>query len=860
MKNFLSKSLPLFVFFLLMGNSAYCQKAEYLTFPFSQYNFGFNLYDGAAQWKYSDALEHNESIIAPPKPDENWATWYEKLKDYQKFTRTHLNDSSAFFVDIQLRKGQKTEVYMNKMGFPMSLQPAEKIHLTGRFDTKFGKSKITVLFQLKNKGEEIGNPVRKIITTTETFEFGAGMSSFKKVLAVPEFDAHKMSITPLMVIEALDSSKVCVRNLTFSVPYSEARKARYDELAFRFKTPSKAIDKHIYNRLEMDWVKKNFITGFVYIWDNDFWDFKESRYKVQEYCDMMKREFGGVQSILLWQNYPNMGIDDANQIDMFSKMPGGRKALAKVVNDFHNNGVKVIFCYNSWDLDTRRSDTIITKQFAQLIKETDADGLFMDVGTDAGEFQQQFDKVKLGTTIGTEIHPLLQCIQGNNPVTSSWGQTLKPYNNQGVYHSKWIVPEHIQWRINRYAKDRQNDMALSWMNGQGLIVWENVFGMTIKWNAKDRQTLRQMNAIYQQFNYLYTSDTWKPYLRTSNLIVNSSSWENNEMKIWNIVASKALNNAIIELEADTRFTQYYNLWTGEKLTPKNGKLSVSIDRVGCVLGLKNAPSLKLQALLAMQKAETAKPLPADDPYFKMLSMKVAKKPAAISGELNPMVKSTLLNIPAATYNFVVKHNSREHECYPDMDAKDERDYKYVDENGFKKIIHHQTESLPNYSIMADVVTNGEYETFIIKSGYKPADAANYLKHWKASVCPETIKNNPVVYVSIEDARAYASWAGMRLPTEWEWQAAAETQGDKFVFNKVWEWNESERFDGNNRFVTLRSGCENWQLKTSRWYFAGATDNRFGAPGGKQPIDFHCKYSLMSPGMDRAGTLGFRCVK
>jgi formylglycine-generating enzyme required for sulfatase activity len=101
---------------------------------------------------------------------------------------------------------------------------------------------------------------------------------------------------------------------------------------------------------------------------------------------------------------------------------------------------------------------------------------------------------------------------------------------------------------------------------------------------------------------------------------------------------------------------------------------------------------------------------------------------------------------------------------------------------------------------------------------------------------------------------------MRLPTEWEWQAAAETQGEKFVFNKVWEWNESERFDGNNRFVTLRGGCEDWVLKTSRWYFGGGTSYFKNAPGGKEPIDFHCKYFLMYEGMDRAATIGFRCMR
>ena len=65
---------------------------------------------------------------------------------------------------------------------------------------------------------------------------------------------------------------------------------------------------------------------------------------------------------------------------------------------------------------------------------------------------------------------------------------------------------------------------------------------------------------------------------------------------------------------------------------------------------------------------------------------------------------------------------------------------------------------------------------------------------------------------------------------------------------TWEWTESERADGVNRFVILRGGSH-YQAKGSRWYM----------DGGPRKVPFGAKCLLIWPGLDRCATVGFRCV-
>lgn len=639
-----------------------------------------------------------------------------------------------------------------------------------------------------------------------------------------------------------------------------------------------------YSRPELRWTQRAFIQPQMMAQDCYFYDPQTRQYTVDRYLEDLDKRYGGIDAVLIWPTYPNLGIDNRNQFDLIRDMPGGIPGLRAMVTAFHRRGVRVLFPYNPWDQGTRPEGEPDWETIAHLMAAIGAGGINGDTMPAVPHvFRTASDRAG---------HPIALEPEGGDSGNSDpaiawnnlgWGYWKYPFEPM-ISKNKWLEPRYMVNVSDRWARDKTNDLQYAFFNGTGYESWENVWGIWNQIDDRDAEALRRIAKIERTFWQDLESPSWQPLYPMLHYGVFSSQWPGRGETLWTIVNRNefTVNGPEIEV-AYKPGMHYYDIWHGTELKPviRSSKatlnFSLSPQGHGAVLITTNLTSSE-QDLLSEMHQLAQRPLSSYSNEWNFLPQHIVPIPATKPATSAP---ARMVYIPGGKFFFLVSGVEIEGGNMIGLDVQ------YPWENSPRRQHAHWMVIKPFY-IDKYPVTNAEFKRFLDATDYHPRDDHNFLRDWQSGSYPAGWDNKPVTWVSLEDARAYARWAGKRLPHEWEWQYAAQgTDGRLYPWGNrwdpaavtapdkgrlltspaavdaypkgaspfdvmdmtgnVWQWTD-EFIDLHTRAAILRGGSY-YQPQGSGWYFPNA-----------YRLDEHGKYLLMAPSIDRAGTLGFRCAK
>jgi iron(II)-dependent oxidoreductase len=601
----------------------------------------------------------------------------------------------------------------------------------------------------------------------------------------------------------------------------------------RYLYDVKDFDDTLYRREDLAWIRKAYVMHLMMAWDKDFYDDTKGGTQFKNFYEKGVKQFGGDDVLCIWPTWPTLGVDQRNQFDLYRDLPGGLPGLQTAANELRNVGTKLFVAYNPWDESTRTEGHI--KGLTDLLSGTSADGVVLDTkGESSRELQDAADNVKPGVVMYSEGMAVPKDMQGI--ISGRVHNAL--YYPPMLNLNKFIRPDFAIFRVAEvYKEPIQREYAVAFFNGYGTEINQFAPGHP-DWEDAQNIYLGRTTKILRENSKLFTTD-YEPLIPTFHDSVWVNKWHANEKTLYTIFSLKpeGFNNVLFEIRASKN--RLIDLWKHEDVETKtiNGKTYVvgNIDgfdsrdldtnnegNVSCVASF--IPTLQVEIkgdrLTGNYKGDHIKiwkgnpayerePLKISDPAGG-INVSLSRDLGRYEGKLvvqafngDNLVDEQILYLKPGTPRLIsekesttpVKRNSTDMAVIPA--GKLMIHFTQGDEFiPYPKDHEGEVISFDSFAMDKYPVTNSDFKKFLNATDYHPTDTANFLKHWSHHQIPQGQENFPVTYISHEDARAYAAWAGKRLPTELEWQYAAQT----FKANE-WPWKQLTPVTRKETYVT-----------------------------------------------------------
>lgn len=708
------------------------------------------------------------------------------------------------------------------------------------------------------------------------------------------------------------------------------------------------FDDSLLQREDLKWFRSCYAVNLMMNWDTRFFDYQDGKFHVREHLEKMKKLIGGYDVYSIWPTWPALGMDQRNQWDMFRDLPGGYEKLREISEQCHEMGTNFFVCYNPWDESTRSSEGHFDGM-TTITKSVDIDGFVLDTkGGSSIELQNAVDAARPGVIMYSEGMAVPIDMQGIPSGRVHNALYYCPMLNL----NKFIKPDFAIFRVAEEGKEAiRREFNVSFFNGYGTEI--NNFGPgKFEWSDDQMRYWGKLLRIQRENGDAFLSSSYKPLLATLKDSIYVNEWPTLDKTIYTVynLRPEGYKGLLFEItpKEDTHFVDIYahdmviplqkedkwyvpiqvEAFNSYELGTNNESTVSAIAQFPCLLNVSlesdeltfsaskgsririwaGIPSYEKQSKefsIQQQTIRLLEQFPKYEGKFiiqlldgdalldEQVIMIAPGTPRMISESIRTKLASKtpkgMVTIPAGMFRCDSYRIGDSFIAYPEDLTKKGESVK------MKKFY------MDKYP-----VTNAQYKVFLESSGYQPNDKTNFLKHWVDGEIPLGMENTPVIYVTLEDAQAYAAWVGKRLPTEMEWQYAAQTENgnewpwtqkqpvrriEDFITNTLSVWKlegiEPDRCNlgdgilypvgkypkGRNAYgLEDLVGCV-WQLTNDVYdntsyryvmvrggsYFLPSSSFWY-IQGGPRELNFRQYLLRVSPSFERKATVGFRCVK